>query len=99
VVKTLEDYYGGFLTSSSQITTKYNLAAQHCIPTLNYGETCTLKASPYIGDCSYEGAGTALQTFYGSGLKKGSLVVFLSSLLSLLDILSVSLPPFPQAPL
>jgi hypothetical protein len=72
VVKTLEDYYGAFLNSpSTQISTKYNLAAQHCIPTLNYGETCSIKMSPYIGDCSYEGAGTALQTFYGSSLKKG----------------------------
>jgi poly(3-hydroxybutyrate) depolymerase len=72
VVKTLEDYYAAYVNST--LNTKYNLAAQHCIPTLNYGETCSIKMSPYIGDCSYEGAGTALQTFYGSSLKKGSAV-------------------------
>lgn len=87
VVKTLEEYYGAFLTSNTQIATKYNLAAQHCIPSLDYGETCSVKSSPYIGHCDYEGAGTALQTFYGSGLKKGELFAprfsFLCSLLSI----------------
>jgi hypothetical protein len=82
VVKTLEDYYAAFVNKS--LTTKYNLAAEHCIPTLNYGETCSMKTSPYIGDCNYEGAGTAFQTFYGSTVKKGS-----SSSLSL----SLSLGP------
>lgn len=70
VVKTAEDYYGHFV-SKTNIATDYNLAAQHCLPTLNYGEACTKLSSPYIGDCSHDGAGLALQHLYGS-LTRGS---------------------------
>ncbi len=68
VVFALEDYYNNYV--SGNIVTKYDLAAQHCIPTLNYGETCAVKSSPYIGKCSYEGAGEGLQTLYGT-MNKG----------------------------
>jgi hypothetical protein len=66
VVKTLEDYYGAFVTS--KLTTEYNIPAQHCMPTTNtnYGEDCGTKKSPYIGKCAYDGAQQALQLFYGS---------------------------------
>ena len=65
VVKTLEDYYGAF--GVKDMTTVYNIPAQHCMPTTNtiYGEACDKKMSPYIGRCSYDGAEAALETFYG----------------------------------
>jgi hypothetical protein len=69
VVKSLQDYYFSFM-KLSQITTDFNIDAEHCLPTLNYGEPCDELASPYIGDCSFDGAGRAFQALYGkSGLK------------------------------
>merc|ERR1719487_141001 len=65
VVHALEDYYDAFVTKGN-IATNYELPSQHCIPTLNYGETCSQLRSPYIGDCNYDGAGIALQQMLGS---------------------------------
>mmetsp|Transcript_20954 Transcript_20954/g.30208 ORF Transcript_20954/g.30208 Transcript_20954/m.30208 type:complete len:334 (+) Transcript_20954:75-1076(+) len=73
VVKTLEDYYAPFV--NSPLTTEYTIPAQHCIPSLDYGEPCGINSSPYIGDCEYSGAGHAFETFYGdlsSGTAKES---------------------------
>ena len=39
--------------------------AEHCMPTLKYGEDCTTLGSPYIGNCNFDGAGAALTTIYG----------------------------------
>ena len=69
VVKSLEDYYAPYVSSS--LVTEYGIEAQHCIPTLDYGEQCDVKKSPYIGDCDYDGAGMAFQTLYGSDLSAG----------------------------
>ncbi len=49
---------------TSQIVTKFDLEAQHEVPTLNYGNACTKLGSPYIGLCNYDGAGAVLQTLY-----------------------------------
>jgi hypothetical protein len=70
VVKALEPYYEAFNTAP--LETEYTLAAQHCIPTLNYGETCEVKKSPYIGKCDYAGAAHAFQTLYGTSMTAGS---------------------------
>ena len=71
VVKTLEDYYGAF--GVTEMTTEYNIPAQHCMPTVNtnFGEACDKKMSPYIGKCNYDGAETALETFYGDLITGG----------------------------
>ena len=37
VVKSLEKYYTAF-TSPTLIRTEYSLQAEHCLPTMNYGE-------------------------------------------------------------
>ncbi|KAJ1426444.1 Alpha/Beta hydrolase protein [Ochromonadaceae sp. CCMP2298] len=63
VVRELEDYYKAFVKPSN-ILSKYDLSAEHCIPTLDYGEKCSTLSSPYIGDCAYDGAGVALQQLY-----------------------------------
>ena len=73
VVHALEDYYDAFVTKGN-IASNFNLASQHCIPTLNYGETCGQLKSPYIGDCSYDGAGVALQQMWGTLNKAGTAV-------------------------
>jgi predicted esterase len=65
VVHALETYYEAFVPSAN-IKSNFALASQHCIPTLNYGETCGQLKSPYIGDCAYDGAGTALQQMLGT---------------------------------
>ena len=65
VVKALESYYDTF-ADKSNILTNYNIASQHCIPTLNYGETCSMLKSPYLGDCKYDGAGVALEQIWGT---------------------------------
>ena len=65
VVHALEDYYSAFVPSTN-VVSNFKLASQHCIPTLNYGETCGQLKSPYIGDCAYDGAGTGLQQMLGT---------------------------------
>lgn len=63
VVKSLEEYYKNFL-SSSNIITKFDLEAEHTYPTLDYGNPCTSVEAPYLGLCNYDGAGITLQTLY-----------------------------------
>eukprot|EP01137_Pigoraptor_chileana_P019917 Opistho-2@81608 len=48
------------------MATKLVDGSQHCIPTLNYGKTCASLSRPYIGNCNYDGAGTALKHIYGN---------------------------------
>lgn len=55
-MQDLVTYYENYVNSSG-ITTEFDIAAEHCLPTLNYGEQCSVKKSPYIGKCNYDGAG------------------------------------------
>ena len=70
VVKSLQNYFDAFVHTSN-IVADYNVDAEHCIPTLNYGEECSTLSSPYIGNCNYDGAGKALQVLLGPGLTRG----------------------------
>lgn len=63
-MKDLQTYYQNYVNSST-IATEWDINAQHCLPTLNYGEPCDVKKSPYIGKCNYDGAGIALNHLYG----------------------------------
>jgi poly(3-hydroxybutyrate) depolymerase len=36
------------------------------MPTLHYGAPCSQTEAPYIGQCNYDGAGTALAQIYGT---------------------------------
>jgi len=74
VMHALEDYYTNYM-SASNIASDFTLSAQHCLPTLNYGEKCDIKMSPYIGKCDYDGAGKAFQTMYGTNLKTAGAAV------------------------
>jgi len=65
VMKSLQTYYQSFVDVSN-IVADYNLDAEHCIPTLDYGESCSRLSSPYIGKCNFDGAGAAFETLYGT---------------------------------
>lgn len=70
VVKSLETYYQHFL-SPTQIFSDYTKDTEHCFPTLDSGEYCLVKTTPFIGKCGIDTAGDILRFFYGSNLKKG----------------------------
>ena len=67
VGKKLVDYYSHYLSSSSQIQTKFDLAAEHSMPTVSYGNPCSFLGSPYISSCNFDTAGAILNHMY-SGL-------------------------------
>jgi hypothetical protein len=71
VVQSLQQYYQYYVPVDN-IVADYNIPAEHCFPTLNYGESCSQLKSPYIGKCDFDGAYTALSTLYGSNLKSGT---------------------------
>ncbi len=63
VMHSLHTYYNNFIPASN-IVANFNVAAEHCIPTLNFGEQCGTLGSPYIGKCNFDGAGAAFQALY-----------------------------------
>jgi len=67
VMQKCRDYYLHYVDSAN-IKTEFTLDAEHTFPTTDYGNACTMKGSPYIGKCSYDGAGTVLNWLY-DGLK------------------------------
>jgi hypothetical protein len=62
VAKALYQYFEAFTTN---IVAEFNVDAEHCLPTLNYGVACQTLGSPYIGNCNYDGAERAFHTLYG----------------------------------
>lgn len=74
VVQSLVDYYNLFNVS---VATQFTTPSEHCFPTLNYGEACSQKSSPYIGKCLYDSAGDAFKKMYGaSAVTRGSYNIF-----------------------
>ena len=53
VVAALQEYYSFFVSPArgGSITTDFSVPAEHCLPTLSYGEECLELASPYLGRC------------------------------------------------
>jgi poly(3-hydroxybutyrate) depolymerase len=72
-MKTLLSYYQNYNNATGNIATEFDVNAEHCLPTIDYGEACAVKKSPYIGKCDYDGAGIALNHLYGT-LKTGTAV-------------------------
>jgi len=68
VVRSLQAYYSYFIAANN-IQTEYSIDSEHCIPTVNYGEVCTEKGPPYLGNCNYDGAGAALKALYGTDMR------------------------------
>lgn len=73
VVHSLQSYYEYFVKSAN-IIADYNIDAEHCLPTLDYGLSCGTLGSPYIGKCNFDGAGMALRVLYGDHLVEGQAV-------------------------
>lgn len=63
VVHILEQMYRDLGVQS--VTANYSTGAGHSFPTDNYGNPCGTTQSPYITNCGFDGAGTALQAIYG----------------------------------
>jgi len=64
VVRKLQDYYSNYVHSSN-ITTVFNLQAEHSFPTLNYGNSpCTFLGPNFINKCNYDAAGIFLSYLY-----------------------------------
>uniref|UniRef100_A0A6B2L9U9 Polyhydroxybutyrate depolymerase n=1 Tax=Arcella intermedia TaxID=1963864 RepID=A0A6B2L9U9_9EUKA len=66
VVKSLEEMYKAW--GVSNIKAVFDFSAAHTMPTLNYGNLCTVSSAPFISKCNYDGAGEALQHLYGGSL-------------------------------
>ncbi|CAI2373968.1 unnamed protein product [Moneuplotes crassus] len=58
VNKATVDFYNDY---NADVSSNFDLAAGHTMPTVSNGITCTSTQSPYIGKCSYDGAFEALK--------------------------------------
>jgi len=50
----------------TNILSVYDIPAEHCVPTDDWGLLCALLSPPFINNCNYDMAGRALQHMYGS---------------------------------
>eukprot|EP00981_Chlorochromonas_danica_P009820 scaffold2831_cov249-Ochromonas_danica.AAC.21 len=74
VVDSLQSYYSAYVRTYN-IVADYAVPAEHTFPTLTQGGQCSSLASPYIGKCNFDGAGTALQALYYNSLQSGGQAV------------------------
>jgi len=58
-----QEYYTAFVNSAN-IKTVFDQPAEHTFPTVDYGNACSYKGSPYIGACNYFGAYELLNHIY-----------------------------------
>ncbi len=75
VVAAALEYYKKIGTQNTVF--KNDIPAQHSMPTLQWGNPCAFKGSPYINACSFDGAGQILLHVYngtGSGTRSSGLV-------------------------
>ncbi|XP_069120621.1 poly(3-hydroxybutyrate) depolymerase-like isoform X2 [Argopecten irradians] len=70
--QNIERFYRHYISNRSNIKTVFNMAAEHCMPTENYGGQCgTLSSSTgYLNNCNYNAAYDLLNHIYGGHLKK-----------------------------
>ena len=66
VVDSLNDYYASFIAKTSIDYVSRRAGTSHTWPTLAYGTPCDVVSTPYLGKCSYDGAGAALQQIFGT---------------------------------
>lgn len=64
VMVALEAYYKHFVPAA-QVTFKKDIAAEHAMPTTHFGNACSVRGSPFINDCNFDGAGALLKWIYG----------------------------------
>jgi hypothetical protein len=66
VMDGLRDYYFALGVPSPALAfERRRPGTAHTMPTLDYGGSCGMTASPYLGKCGYDGAGQALAHIYG----------------------------------
>jgi len=70
VVKALQQMYVDL--GVNNITTQYQIASSHCFPTTNYGASCSNFGTPFINNCNYDGAGSALGVIFQNLQARGS---------------------------
>ncbi|NYE60708.1 poly(3-hydroxybutyrate) depolymerase [Duganella sp. 1224] len=81
VMNEANSYYQHYINSAN-IFYKNNLASEHAMVTDDYGNGCSVKASPYINNCNFDLAGEILKWIYGplnarnTGTLGGSFVEF-----------------------
>lgn len=73
VMGTLQTYYN-FFVQPNNIVADFNVKAEHCFPTLAYGEACAQLSSPYIGKCQFDGASKAFSALFGTLSAKATAV-------------------------
>jgi hypothetical protein len=66
----------------------YNLSAGHTFPTLKTGSTCSSSSSPYIGNCNFAGAQSALDWIVPGGVPNPPVAAADLSLLTKVDQLA-----------
>jgi hypothetical protein len=66
VVDSTQTYFEAFLPAASIQYVSRRAGTAHTQPTLTYGGSCDTSAAPWIGDCGYDGAGSALAQIYGT---------------------------------
>jgi hypothetical protein len=84
VMKKLNEYYGHYITDTSNLVTLFNYSAEHSFVTNNYGNDCSYLGSPYINNCHLDGAGQILNHIHGplkppTTMKKSNIFSFSQS--------------------
>lgn len=80
VVHALQSYYQHFVRTNN-IVADFDVATEHCWPTVDYGESCNTLSSPYMGKCKFDGAGNALKTILGGNNIKDPVSMISSNLM------------------
>lgn len=65
VMNDLKTMYANYVPAAN-VTYKNNIAAEHALATDDYGNDCSVNASPYINDCNFDTAGEILKWIYGT---------------------------------
>lgn len=87
VVQALGSQLSQLGVPAANIATQYSIASGHCVPTLNYGVTCSSTQSPFINNCQYDGVGPFLKMFYPSLAKR-------VSKLATVPVVAISVAPY-----
>jgi hypothetical protein len=64
VVEKNAELYWQFVMNASSLQTVFDHSGEHAVPTDGWGNPCIYLGSPYINDCGYDAAGTALEFLY-----------------------------------
>jgi hypothetical protein len=68
VVKKTEEFYKAMKTN---VSAEYSISSEHCQPTTNFGNNCSVLGEPFINICAYDGAGIALSHLVGKMNPRG----------------------------